>query len=453
MNRSVSYVANIVSILAWGGCIPTVDTSVTVASLTVNKMGNGGGTSVTLKSPAGMSYGTVTVDQGAQFLATNVCSAASIFGLAGTATCAVAGGSCSTPGTSAVVSTNTVLQSTASRNIGTAQISQLQETTTYAGSAGNPPLSNLPTNYREIVDVNLDDNGNGPSTPANSQYAPRPQKACGASGTITERIADCASSAKNGTNATWVGSLKGNAGQGTWKLVFDSGQAVAGTCNPALTSTDCYEVWQDTRTGLLWSSSVTRYSFAGYGLNHCLASGNSQNVSTNCSVGGPKQYTGTPGSACSESAETGGVQAIPGICINGTSFTSVACGVAGSTWYPNNLTLTAAAENYNPGNYSIAKGYMGALSSTKVRWRLPTYSDYHQAEIDGLALVMPDLGVPGNTNNRANDGSLGTLSPYYEWIATVLSFNRDNAWTFDTIDSGIEYDSRSNQNVVRCIGR
>jgi hypothetical protein len=367
-----------------------------------------------------------------------VCSGTTLFGVAGTATC---------------YSTSNILQSNASRNLGTTQLTLAQEVSTYAGSVGAPPASNLPSNYREITDQTKDNEGSN-AVGAN-QYGTRPQVACGGTAilTITNKIADCVS--KNGSNATWDGSVKGTAGQSIWKLVFSSGQAVAGTCSIAAMSTDCYEVWQDQRTGLLWSSSLFRVS-STTGINHCLASGNSQNVDTDCSVGGSYQYATTPGSACSESAETGGVQALVGICSNatGTLISSGLCTGAGGTWYNNTLTPTGGQEDYSTGNYSIAKGYMGAKSNTQVRWRLPTRYDFELADVDGIRFVMPDLGRQGGAGGRASDGTPGTaVLALGQWTSTIRSDSRSSAWIASATLIAVTTADRSTRGSVRCIGR
>jgi hypothetical protein len=326
--------------------------------------------------------------------------------------------------------------------VGTTQLTLAQEVATYAGTTS----SNLPSNYREIPDVSIDDDGYY-ATGAN-QYGTRPQVACGGTAilTVANKIADCLS--KNGAIATWDGSAKGTGGQSVWKLVFSSGQAVAGTCNSAAMATDCYEVWQDQRTGLLWSSATTRYAGAAFDFNRvqCLATGNSQNATIDCSVGGSYQYATTPASSCSESTETGGVQAIVGMCTNNSSYlNSIGCT---GTWYNNTLTPTGGQEDYSAGNYSIAKGYMGAKSSTKVRWRLPTKSDYELAEVDGIRFVMPDMGTAGGTNGRASDGTIGSL--FNEAMATAYSSSRSLNWYMSASDGRFEPFQDA---TARCVGR
>lgn len=400
------------------------------------------GASITYSAPDGSLYTSFTVNLGNSGVASSVCSSSTIFGITGTASCAVSGVTLFVPPVSQILST-------ANHTIGSAQITSAQERSTYAGSVGAPPLSNYPSSYREIPDINLDDDGFAPYQATYSQYGTRPQVLCGASGALNDRIADCLS--KNGSNATWDGRIKGAAGQAIWKLVFASGQAIPGSCSATAYSTDCYEVWQDQRTGLLWSSSVIRFA-ASTGINHCLASGNAQNVGgVDCTVATHSlQYAGLPGSACSESGETGGVQALQGICSNGTQVTSGTCA---TVWKANNLTQSGQVENYTSGLYTIAKGYMGALSSAKVRWRLPTKYDFDQADLDGIRFVMPDMGSPGNANNRANDGTIGGGN--VEWTATPFSNSRDIAWVYYSQGGGFQWAfSRAGAGeVTRCVGR
>jgi hypothetical protein len=376
--------------------------------------------------------GEATLDSSS---ASSICSGTTLGGVAGTAVCDFI---------------DNFLQSSACRNVGTTQLTLSQEVRTYAGSFGTP-ASNLPSNYREIPDANIDDDGLY-ATGIN-QYGTRPQVACGGVAILTtaNKIADCAS--KNGANATWDGSVKGTAGQSVWKLVFSSGQAVAGTCNTAAMSTDCYEVWQDQRTGLLWSSLVTRFPItSAMYIPICIAAGNSQNVGSNpvCTLGGGNQYATTPASLCSESAETGGVQALAGGCdVNGhLNLTSAQCMGAGATWYNNTLTPTGGQEDYSTGNYSIAKGYMGAKSNTQVRWRLPTKYDYELADVDGIRFVMPDMGVQGGTNGRASDGTPGATTP--EVMATWYSSMGGLVWAMKISGS---MDLNASGGTARCVGR
>ncbi len=431
--------------------------------------------------------------------ASKVCSDKSIFGTTGTADC-----------------NGISLQSNACRDAGTiviaqfldgqttsTQLSQNAEVTTYAGSGATP---NLPTTggykYRDIPDVNKDDDG---YTGITVKYAPRPGTICGTSGNITARIADCVTA--NGANATWDGGVKGSSGQSVWKLVT---RAAANL-----------EVWQDQRTGLLWSSQV------GTAVNWCQASGNTQNASVTLY----QLYNGAPGASTTGNGTIGSVTggtlsqgenitiaftsstaftvtsdagaagceggAITAGGLTGTAGSTVTFGRAnycsfiltqGATPFAANDTFllqsvdaatyscapNAASglqpaspisycaegagfdqtgvpgENWGTGTYSDAKGQMGAASTDKVSWRLPTIQDYHLAEADGIRMVMPDMGVAGSSRPTP-DVSTGLVA--VDWSASSGSSNRSVAWYFSGDSGNFRFDVRNNAYGVRCVGR
>ncbi|MBK7961667.1 MAG: hypothetical protein IPK04_11025 [Bdellovibrionales bacterium] len=203
----------------------------------------------------------------ADLIATNIKSGVNVFGVPGSFTgsfaTAMASSALRDPGVK-VISNLADLTTTSS------QLTLNHENTTYAGAA-------FPTtggyNYRDVPDMNQDDEGYYGTT---CKYAPRPSVDCGTSqGTIDLRIADClnlngvcsdsisttkaiceAASAVWTTTATWNGATQCNSGQGQWRLVARSGANK--------------EVWQDQRTGLLWSSIVNA------AINWCRATGNTQ---------------------------------------------------------------------------------------------------------------------------------------------------------------------------------
>ena len=310
------------------------------------------------------------------------------------------------PVASEIVSGNTILGvmgsanfaslagSNASRTLGTTQITQQIEAINYGSTL-------LPAGYRDVPDITLDDDGfEGGSV----TYATRPTVTCGSTQTtISARIAACATA--NGVNATWSGSVNGNAGQGTWNLVTYAGM---NSQYPGVNA----EVWQDAQTGLLWSSLVAESSFD----NWCRAAGNAQS-------GDPSNYcnstTYQPLYPLAESycSETGTIPAVASEAVGS---------VLGGAWN---------------GTYLLAKGEMGAQASSNspsVYWRLPTVYDYHQAEVDGVRFVLPDMG-PTSTNS--------------EWTATVSSANRSLAWIFVAVFGGMPDVSRHLSYSVRCIGR
>lgn len=241
---------------------------------------------------------------------------------------------------------------------------------------------------------------------------------CGTTGTIDARIANCAANGTLGAQAAWDGTLKGNAGQSTWKLVTRTGNV-----DP---SGRAREVWRDERTGLLWSSLVSgeantyviktqgsetsEVTQAGDGkyINWCKASG-SNNISGNPAAEDDPQdycdnasYQNTAGNAISA-------------CFEGAGFTDV--------------------DNIDNNIDSAGKA---GLHSPTVSWRLPTKYDYTQAETDGIRFVLQEMGP--NTFN-------------YEWSASVYSDSRYYAWIFYPVNGYFNYDNRYVNYAVRCVGR
>ena len=79
-------------------------------------------------------------------------------------------------------------------------------------------------------------------------------------------------------------------------------------------------------------------------------------------------------------------------------------------------------------------GKITSVSSPLVRWRLPTRSDWHQADMDGLRYVLPNLTASF-------------------WSTTVDSTNRDAAWYFYGVTGYTFNDFRDSSYAVRCVGR
>lgn len=249
--------------------------------------------------------------------ASSICIGNTILGVAGTATCGV---------------TYSIYSSNANRDKNTAQISQTEETTTYAGT-------NLPAQYREMPIVSKDDDG---TFSANATKVVRSSFVnCGLTQTtIALRIADCAN--LNGVNATWNGQVKGNNGFGIWKLVTRTASNI--------------EVWRDERTGLLWSSKIVTAT------NWCRASGNNNSTTvTNANF-----KDNDPSGTCTNSTYQNTTSAPISMCLENPEFATTYVNAAG-------------------------KGGLKASSTPAVRWRLPTLNDYLQAQINGMNLVLPDL--------------------------------------------------------------
>ncbi len=299
----------------------------------------------------------------------------------------------------------------------TTQMSQETESITNSGSA----FSNADPGYRAIPKISKDDDGKtggsvtlvdrtGWDTNCDAGTGAGGGSAnsvcrCGLSGTIDQRIADCASHTVIGSNATWDGSTKGNAGQGTWKLVTRTGSLVI---------TKGREVWRDERTKLLWSSLLS------VALNWCKATG-SNFVTNNSSA------EDDPGNYCdSATYQTTGVWS------PGTNKAISACfedvdDNGASDFF---TTTDAGIDNAGKGNLNLG-------SSPRVDWRMPTIYDLVQANINGYRFVFPDTIANGN----------------YEWSASVYSSNRAVAWAFFGASGIVEPLARTNTLAVRCVGR
>jgi hypothetical protein len=248
----------------------------------------------------------------------DVCSGKNFLGSAGTASCG--GGAY-----------DSFMASVVYRDPATTQITLSSEKSAVS----------LPSGYREVPDVNKDDDGYYTSargcrgtggnfdtcTPVT--YASHAGTDCGTSGSQATRIADCALS--------WDGTTNGTAGESLWQLV---------------TSINGKEVWKDTRTGLVWSD----YLGAD---NWCKAAGNVQ--------------ADDPAGFCNNASYQD--QTTP------TSYCSEATG----------LSPAKEGEDWSSGTYADEKGGMGKTAATIVRWRLPTPADWLQAEIDGVRFVLQSM--------------------------------------------------------------
>jgi hypothetical protein len=314
------------------------------------------------------------------------------------------------------------------REKGTAQWSMVTESTTNGGVA----YTNSNSGYRAVPDITKDDDG---YRSENVIYVDRTgwgATTCGTSqATVAARIANCATVL--GAEATWDGTVKGNAGQSVWKLVSRTGDVnSAGRAR---------EVWRDEKTGLLWSSLVSGAADnkvvktnGGTGggtsvddstwLNWCKASG-SNNI-TNNPTAQPDQYNDP----------LNGMQTY-NYCDN-ASYQNVGTG-------PAVKAVSACFEdggnfftNVDPSIDNAGKAGLNLASTPSVAWRLPTVYDQQQANINGIRNVLQEMGP--NTWN-------------YEWSASVYSDGRYYAWIFSPNSGNFYYTGRGNYNGVRCVGR
>jgi hypothetical protein len=273
--------------------------------------------------------------------------------------------------------------------------STLSASGTTGGEATSSNLSLVSSSQTDVPAIQKDTDGFEGANGASSDFHPVNRTSfvnCGnAQNTLSARIADCA--ALNGANAVWNGETNVGAGQGTWKLVTRSAPN--------------QEVWQDQRTGLLWSSVLSSNE------NWCRASGNAEASDPNgyCNSTTFQPSYPTAQSWCAESGPTTMKE------------------VAGS------------GENWASGIYHPSKGGMGATStasSPSVHWRSPTRNDYELAEIDGIRFVLPDMLQSSSAN---------------EWTATVVAANRENSWQYSGQAGGLMTANRSGTSSVRCVGR
>lgn len=331
-------------------------------------------------------------------MSSDICAGVSIVGVIGTAPCS--GGQ------------TVVLYSNAFRDKATTPLSWSAEVNTGTCSDGTSTTrykceslgekwtpSALPTGYRNVPQWSKDDDGYFTPGITSGEFtlAGRPTVNCGVTqDRILDRIADCAT--KNSSTSTWDGTNKGNGGFGVWKLV-----------TRILVSTASKEVWQDQRTGLLWSSVV-----GSMNMNYCKASGAAWTGDTYCAPGSAYQ-TASPVSVCAE--DTG-------------------------------LSPAVTGENWSTGIYNEAKGKMGKIgssSSPSVIWRLPTINDFSQANINGIRFVMPDMIYSGGGGAEWS----ATLS-VTQTAPTVL---KNYAYRFTGSNGLISSTARTSSAPVRCVGR
>lgn len=376
------------------------------------------------------------------------------------------------------------------------QITLQNESVTYAGS-------DMPTTggfgYRDIPDMRSDDDG---FWGGSCKYAPRPTSNCGTSQTtIALRIADCATA--NPSSHTWNGATQCNGGQGTWRLVTRSASNK--------------EVWQDQRTGLLWSSVV------GTGLNWCQATGNTQanpltlrmslnNTSGTAMIGNGTisgfstgsstnsetiiitfsnattfSVVGTAGAAgCQGGTTSGSLTTTAGSMqtysdVNECSFTIT----QGSVNFSNNdIFIIQATSNSNYGctaggnlqpasPLSYCAEAVGLNSDASENWSAGTYfsakGGMGKNSTPSVRWRVPTINdykmadVNGISFVMPDMGTAGTSRPNtfdssagagnYEWSTTVNSDAREFAKTYSPSGGGIGADYRDSLLSVRCVGR
>ena len=222
--------------------------------------------------------------------------------------------------------------------------------------------------------------------------------ACGASGTIEARIADCAT--LNGLWSFYDGKKYGQDGEGDWKLV-----SVVIAAGPTT-----YEVWRDERTKLLWSdkSSVDYnwYQAAGYSK----ASADSVRET---------QFTSEPG-VLENSAPFN---------LNQTLQPANPISVC-----PDVVAGAIAAGGGTYTNYAAnpETDFKAGLSYPQATWRLPSINDWKLADVNGIRKVLPNMD-------------------FYFWSSSSYSYSRYYAWSFLGDSGDLNGNDRSSTDSVRCV--
>ena len=479
--RNATCSAGLNAAACWTNAINQYTTSTAGANV------NGADGSLSATIPSGYYAGTETATMSdTDLVAGNIRTGITLFGVNGTLSFShlTASSALRDPGVK-VIPNLTDLATTS------AQLTLNNENTLYAGA-------DLPTtggyNYRDVPSMAVDDEG---YYGTNCKYAPRPSSNCGTSqATLALRIADCQTA--NPSSSSWNGSTQCNGGQGLWRLVARS------AANE--------EVWQDQRTGLLWSSIVNT------AINWCRATGNTELtpltfinsfnntagtlITGNGTIGALSSGTTSAnetvtitftsataftvsGANCGGGAITGGgLTVTAGSTVtwsraNYCSFTltqgstnfavndrftlqsvqnsAYSCAPSGPLQPASPVSYCAEAAGLNAGVgddwvtpiYMTAKGGLGKNSTPGVRWRSPSIDDYKIADANGIRFVMPDMGI-GGASRPSPDGSVAGSA---EWSSSVVSSSRFVAWYFDAGSGFVGGNFRSSTVGARCVGR
>lgn len=220
---------------------------------------------------------------------------------------------------------------------------------------------------------------------------------CGATGTISQRIAECLT--LNGRWSYYDGKKYGQEGEGDWKqvsVVNDGGTK--------------YEVWRDERTKLLWSdkSSIDYnwYQAAGYSKPGAVSVRETQ-------------FTSEPGVMDSSAPfninqtmqPSNPISVCPDVIAG-----ELAAGGGTSTYIYVNPETKFKADLVHP----------------QVTWRLPSKNDWLLAEVNGVRKVLPNMD-------------------FSFWSASSLSDDRVFAWLFGGDYGNMGGNYRYSSSSVRCV--
>ena len=469
-------------------CWTNATNQYTTATAGANVSGADGSLSATI--PSGYYAGTETATMSdTDLVAGNIKTGITLFGVNGTLSFShlTASSALRDPGVK-VIPNLTDLATTS------AQLTLNNENTLYAGA-------DLPTtggyNYRDVPSMAVDDEG---YYGTNCKYAPRPSSNCGTSqATIALRIADCQTA--NPSTNSWNGATQCNGGQGLWRLVVRSGANK--------------EVWQDQRTGLLWSSIVNT------AINWCRATGNTELTpltfinSFNNTAGTPITGNGTIGALASGTgsnqetititfsdattftvASTGGAGGCQGGSVAGGLTTTAGSTATYSDAGECSFTLTQGAVNFAANDrftlqsvqnstYSCAPSgplqpaspvsycaeAAGLNSDAGENWGTGSYFTakgglgknstpgvrWRSPSIDDYKLADVN-GVRFVMPDMGIGGASrpapdGSVAGGVEWSSSVVSSNRFSAWFFFAGSGSVSSNGRGSTNGARCVGR
>lgn len=439
-------------------------------------------TSRTYVSVAGSGWTQFTVDLGADFLGSNICTGATIFGRPGSATCSgITTTTTSVDGSGASAITSPATSKAYTPTAGSAWTSFTIDlgadfleanicngSTIFGkngsatcgggggGSFGDFVMSNayrdvgttqqtltderdngVAAGHRYFSDVTKDDDGYYQSSAGGSHTAGTICTGAGGSGqTCSTAIwlqasrpsVNCGSSGS--VSARISDCATANPSNHTWSGE-NSGLSGEGTWSLvtklADTSGRAYEVWRDDRTKLLWSDRVGNLTSAvNQGqFNWCLAAGNSQgSTGLECRTSTASSYNNMAISLCGD--DGAGPLTVP----DGVNDVATANGL---TYWGDNSGPDDRSET-DQNSVVRAKGNLSSIA-----WRLPTRSDYMQAIVNGMQYVLPNIMVSASVTGIF-------------WTSTIVSSNRAQAWTANPSLGRITEGNRLSAYGVRCVG-
>jgi hypothetical protein len=237
--------------------------------------------------------------------------------------------------------------------------------------------------------------------------------ACGSTGTIAERIEDCAT--LNGLWAFYDGKKYGQDGEGDWKLVSVIGAGPK------------YEVWRDERTKLLWSDKTSVnynwYQAAGYSKPNVISEAESE-------------FRSQPGQQDPISQiwypDLAGPTPDPRSIMQPASPVSVCIDAGVLNGGEGTSGYTYVGPSGETGDDTNGYSFKGNIISTQATWRLPSINDWKLADVNGIRKVLP------NMDN-------------FFWSSSSYSYVRSDAWNFQGGYGGMGSGYRVRTYSVRCV--